>query len=187
MSGRLTDTIDPLALVSRERQIDGVLALSRMPRLQPLIRNSSDEARFRLRFQMEEGVIPTVKGVIESRFVLECQRCMGEMELPVTVKVHLGIVQTREQAERLPARMEPLLVSGGSEISIATIIEDELILALPTVAMHKIEDCPQGQKFLGAKQGSGEEPQASDRKNPFAALAQLKETLSADESNTDEE
>lgn len=186
MSGPFTESIDPLALAARGRRIEGTVSFLDMPRLQPLVGNPGGEAVFELHFFVAEGGIPTVQGVVESGIKLECQRCMEEMDLPITIKIHLGVTQTREQAERLPAQFDSLPFTG-EELSIASIVEDELILALPTVAMHNNEDCSERVKFLAAENDAGEEPQDSSRKNPFAALAQLKEELSADEKKTDEE
>ncbi|MEE8380184.1 MAG: YceD family protein, partial [Gammaproteobacteria bacterium] len=93
-----------------------------------------------------------------------------------TLNVRLGIVPSREAAKSLPDSYDPLVVSGD-EISIASILEDELILALPIVAMHEIENCSQG-KASGSEnleQEAGQENMpSSKRENPFAVLAQLK-------------
>jgi uncharacterized protein len=109
---------------------------------------------------------------------------MEEMEYPVSLKVHLGIVSSRKAAETLPDSYDPLVVSGD-EISIASILEDELILAMPIVAMHEIKSCPRGEAFnkrnetFGQEESGNENMAESQRKNPFAVLAQLKEAQSA--------
>lgn len=186
MSGRFTDNIDLLAFVSRGRRFEGNLAFSEMPRLQSLVGNPEGQAAFKLDFVMEAGGIPTIQGMVESDLILECQRCMGEMDFQVAAKISLGIVKSPEQAERLPGMFEPLSMTGD-EVSIASIVEDELILALPTIAMHDIGDCPEGVEFLDAEQAANEETQVLSRKNPFAALAQLKDKLPTDGTKTDEE
>lgn len=189
MSGRFTDSIEPLALAARGRLIEGRLALSAMPRLVSLLQDNRGDVEFSLQFGMDQGGTPNVQGMIKCELVLECQRCMGNMDFRLESELHLGIVSSRDAAQRLPARYDPLLLDG-EEISIAGIVEDELILALPLVAMHEIEDCPAGDKILARPKGEaseGQEPQVSSRKNPFAALAQLKGQLPTDSSNTDEE
>ena len=189
MSGPFTDTIEPLALAAHGRIFEGTLALSGMSRLQSLICDSGNEVEFSLHFGVDEGRTANIQGVIKSVLVLECQRCMGKMDFPVESRIQLGMATSPEAAERLPGKYDPLLLSGD-EITIASIIEDELIMALPAVAVHEIGDCPAGVKFLTAEQsanGENEEPRISSRKNPFAELAQLKEQLSTDSTNTDEE
>ena len=192
MSGRLTDSIDPLALAARGRVIEGRLGLSELDRLRPLIRNEADGVvEFSLHFSIDEGGTPGIHGVIKSRLVLECQRCMEDMEYQVDSRVCLGIVSTREAAERLTDEYDPLLLADN-EITIAGIVEDELILALPIVAMHEVKKCPMGAKYLPTQEASDEDEgvaqeKLSSRKNPFAALAQLKDKLTTDGTNTDEE
>jgi uncharacterized protein len=102
----------------------------------------------------------------------------------VATRTRLGIVTSQTAAEQLPERYEPLLVpstdmedEADSEITIATIVEDELILALPQVAMHKTDECPQGEAFLGSAKGE-EDVAATQRENPFAVLSQLKTSQS---------
>lgn len=191
MSGPFTDSIDPLALAVRGRIIEGSLPLAGMPRLQSLIggRDNGGEVEFSLHFGRDEGRTANIQGVIKCVLVLECQRCMDKMDFSLESRIQLGLAISPEAVESLPGKYEPLLLSGD-EITIASIIEDELIMALPAVAMHEIGDCPAGGRFLTAEQsasGENEETQVSGRKSPFAELAQLKEQLSTDSTNTDEE
>lgn len=189
MSGHLTDAIDPLAYAARGRTVEGRLALASLGRLRPMILDTEGDVVFRLEFVRAEGGIPTIQGMVECDLVLECQRCMEKMDFHVAAKVRLAMATSQERVEQLPNQYDPLLLSG-EEISIASIVEDELILALPAVAMHEIKDCPAGGKFLAAQRSAEDEAgnkTPSGRKNPFAALAQLKDELAADASNTDEE
>ena len=178
MSDRFTDNIEPFALASHGRTFEGKVPLAELGRLLPLVRSTGGEAEFALHFGVDEGGVPCVGGQVKATLVLQCQRCMEEMTFPVSIKVQLGLVTSREAAERLPDSYEPLVVTGD-EISIASIVEDELILALPIVAMHEIEDCPQGVAFLAMDKHGPDQDQdnilAPKRENPFAVLAKLKE------------
>ncbi|WP_455217635.1 YceD family protein [Kaarinaea lacus] len=184
MSDRFTEIIDPLALATKGRTVEGKVALKECGRLLPLLRSSEGDIEFSLSFDIDESGIPRVRGKTQATLILQCQRCMEDMEYPVVSKVRLGIVPTRKAAEDLPDNYEPLV--RDDETSIVSILEDELILALPIVAMHKVEDCPQGDAFIkhaentviddGNKQDSG-------RKNPFAVLEQLKHAQSNDKTD----
>jgi uncharacterized protein len=126
---------------------------------------------------------------------------MQNMNYSVNAQVSLAVVETNTQAEHLPERFEPLLVNPDADsndnVSLTELIEDELILALPAVALHKVQDCPAGEKFgadhhpetqnddaaktkntepgtelrAGCEQTS---PENVARPNPFAVLARLK-------------
>ena len=181
MSDRFTDSIEPLALATQGRLIEGKVALKELKRLLPLLRSSSGEVEFSLNFETDEAGIPRIRGKVQTMLSLQCQRCMEDMEFPVSSKVRLGIVPSREAAEHLPDNYEPLVCDD--ETTIVSVLEDELILALPIVAMHKVEDCPQGDAFSIQKDEleEGEMNNGStDRENPFAVLEQLKSTQTKD-------
>lgn len=183
MSDRPAEIIEPRALATQGRVLEGSVKLATLKRVLPLVRSDAGDVDYTLRFDIDEGGIPCVKGEVRATLMLQCQRCMEDMEYPVKAKVSLGIVPSREAAEQLPGKYEPLLESGD-EISVTSIIEDELILALPLVAMHELEECPQAQAV--AAQGE-EDKSAPRRESPFAILAQLKEDGTQTHTNTDEE
>jgi uncharacterized protein len=181
------ETIEPLALAARGRTLEGRLPLKTLPRLLPLLAEDdpellNGEVEYELEFGIDEGGIPCVLGSVKANLPLTCQRCMEIMSFPVATRTRLGIVTSQAAAAQLPERYDPLLVpstdvedEADSEITIAAIVEDELILALPQVAMHKPEECPQGEAFLGKGE---EDVSAPQRENPFAVLSQLKTSQS---------
>jgi uncharacterized protein len=183
MSDSFTDVIEPFALARQGRTIEGKVPVANLPRVVPLLRSVDGEVEFSLHFDTDEAGIPRIRGKVNTTLILQCQRCMEDMEYSVSVKTRLGIVASKEAAEHLPANYEPLVVTE-EETSIVSLLEDELILALPIVAMHKVEDCPQGDAFTGNAEheidAERENTASTGRKNPFAMLAQLKKTLPED-------
>ena len=213
MSDRFTDSVEPFALATQGRMIEGNIPLAELKRLGTLVRSSQtldDERKdagddkkgsveFTLCFDIDEGGAPRIGGNVSTTLRLQCQRCMEDMDYPVTLNVRLGIVPSREAAVNLPDNYDPLVVSG-EEITITSILEDELILALPLVAMHEIESCSQGEAFNKKSEGFEKEAEQeklapSKRENPFAVLAQLKkaqsgksaDSINIDSLNKDEE
>ena len=181
MCGRLVDSIEPFLLAAQGRTLEGRLDIGSLERLQTMIQSSEGEVGYVLHFGRDESGIPCVNGHVEaSTLVLQCQRCMQDMVYPVGAEVHLGIVKSRSAAEQLPTNYDPLLVVE-KEISLTSMVEDELILALPLVAMHRPEDCAMGNLVLSqAGQGKKEQTTEPDKRNPFAILATLKEQINSD-------
>ena len=194
MSDRFTDSIEPFALATQGWTIEGKIPLVSLERLGALVRSSQSpesegassgssfemegDVGFTLHFDIDEVGAPRVGGNVSTTLRLQCQRCMEDMEYPVSLKVRLGIVTSRKAAENLPDSYDPLVVSGD-EISIASILEDELILAMPIVAMHEIENCIQNEARSSENSDDkvGQENLTlSQRENPFAVLSQLKKT-----------
>jgi uncharacterized protein len=175
MSDPLVEIIEPFSLATQGRTLEGRIPLAALQRLAPLLRSTEGEVAYTLHFEVDQGGVPRVKGHVEATLMLQCQRCMMDMPFVVSNPVQLGIVRTRQAAEQLPANLEPLLVDAEG-VTVGSIVEDELILALPVVAMHELEACPEGEA-IRHKPGADQEDASAEseqRENPFAVLAQLK-------------
>ncbi len=168
MSIHPTDVIEPLSLATQGRTLSGQLPIAVLSRLVPLLRAESGDAEFELNFDRDPVGAPFVKGTVRAVVALQCQRCMQEIACPITANVGLGIVRNRQTAGQLSGELDPLLLSDG-DVSAASIVEDELILALPIVAMHEVADCPRAD----LAESEGDFASGSGRKNPFAVLADL--------------
>lgn len=170
MSDHLGEVIEPLSLAEKGRTLTGQLPLSRLDRLCQSLQNGKGGVDVSLHFDKDEVGQPRVMGRLAAVLQLQCQRCMQAMDMSVSVDVHLGIVRTQKQAESLPDNYDPLLISD-EPMTAADIVEDELILALPLVALHEMKDCPAADARVGQNEQDEVAPQ---RENPFAVLAELK-------------
>jgi len=133
-----------------------------------------------LRFDLDEAGQAYIAGSVEAQVQLQCQRCMQPMNYTISEKVSLGIVLSEQQAEQLPEYYEPLLLLD-SVMAVSDVIEDELMLGLPTVALHSKGQCAaSGQLSVEASAEELSKKIADNsqiKPNPFAALSQLKSTL----------
>ena len=176
--------IEPFDLATQRRTLEGRISVSTLSRLiQSLSTADAEEigryyVDYVLDFGVDEGGAPCIIGTVQTVLPIECQRCMETMEFPLSLKIRLALVKSQQAAQQLPDNYDPLLISQDEEISVESIIEDELILALPQVAMHEIKDCPKGESFLNTGDGAAENGLTSKRENPFAVLAQLKTSQS---------
>jgi uncharacterized protein len=89
------------------------------------------------------------------------------MSLKVDSGFRLVVVQGYDEAGQVDESLEPLLAEEGS-IRLLDLVEDELLLALPAVALHDQCEAP----AFDDGEISVDEP----RENPFAALERLKKT-----------
>jgi uncharacterized protein len=169
--GRLPERIDPYRFAETRRILEGRLKIASMRRLADHLADDSGEVRVQLEFGVDKEGVRYVRGRLRADLVLRCQRCLGEMTLPVESEICLGMIADESLADRLEEPYEPLVV-GDEPLYLRDIIEDELILALPVVARHEDAACAGGTTSGPEDEqvsGSGEE-----RENPFAALAELK-------------
>ena len=163
----LPERLDLLREADRGRAFRGRLALRLMERLSAVVRGDEGEAEVELRFEREGGHA-VIEGRVAARVRLTCQRCLEAVELELDQPLHLALVQGEEEAQRLPERLDPLLV-GDEPVAVALRVEEELLLALPAVPRH--DRCHPVAATPEPAPDAHAEPR---RENPFAVLAQLK-------------
>lgn len=101
---------------------------------------------------------------------LVCQRCLEPAEVLVQAERWFRFVATEAQAEALDEEIEEDVLVLARDFDLRTLVEDELLLALPLVPRHAV--CPVEPR-LSAQDADFEAAQA-ERPRPFAALAGLK-------------
>lgn len=88
---------------------------------------------------------------------------MQAMELLLRSTVRVALLASAEEAGALPEEIEPMLAPDG-RLSVADLVEEELLLALPIVALHEAGKCP--QRTTAA-------PREPATQRPFARLGEL--------------
>jgi uncharacterized protein len=176
MLSLLPDFADPLRLCSLGKVYEGTIALAEFPRLAPLLASTEGEAAFALAFAQDEERRPGVRVQVRARLLIECQRCLGPMAFEVDSVSQLAVVSGPDEAQRLPAELDPLLVEDG-QVVLRSLIEDELILAVPPAPAHAEAECAVRLGEVNAGPAVAAEPEAGGKPNPFAALAALKRDI----------
>ena len=101
---------------------------------------------------------------------MQCQRCMGPVEVEVVSEQSFRFVADEATAEAQDDESEEDLLVLTAELNVFELIEDELIMSAPIVPMH--EACPTLVPMSAVDEAFEEALEA--RPNPFAALAKLK-------------
>lgn len=186
MSRQLPELIEPLRLAEKQRSLKGEISLSRMKRLAESLSDPSGVVSVDLCFDRDAAGWSTVTGSIATDLTLQCQRCMQNMSYPLNIEVNLGIAAP-DQMSLLPEQYEPFLLEEEL-VSLAVMVEDELILELPVVPMHEPSDCSvrvpekaeedntSGPVNKGNAANSGSKSDTG-RENPFLVLEELKTKL----------
>lgn len=99
---------------------------------------------------------------------LQCQRCLQQVQLDVSVDRRFRFVRSEEEAERLDEISEDDVLVLSPRLDLLDLLEDELILALPLVPKHE-GPCPAP---LPVPVDDLDNESAAP--NPFAALAALR-------------
>lgn len=160
----LPDRFKPFEWVAEGRSAVGELPMSALGRLSASLAAPVDEP-VRVELAADSGADgrPVLSGRIRATLVMQCDRCLEPMSVNLDVPVRLALVRSEAEAARLPQELEPLLVDG-EWLDVATVIEDELLLAMPMFSKHAARECaPQ------AAQAAAGAP-----RKPFAVLASLR-------------
>lgn len=175
MSSRLPEFADPRRLASQGAKYEGSVALSKLLRLREALLDSAGDATFTLEFYLDPRKRARIRGAVKAELVLQCQRCLSGVTLPVDAVLNLAVVEVPEEADRLPDDVEPVWVEED-RLRLMDLVEDELILEIPQVPRHEDGLCETGWESAPDAVETAEDQQAgeSDRPNPFAVLAGIK-------------
>jgi len=167
MSANVPEMLDAWRMVAARRCFDGQVPLSDLTRLQGLLADADGQCNYALEFGRDAVLqVPYVELTIDAALPLICQRSMQRFLLPVSVKQRLGLVRDEAEELALPPDYEALLVPEDGNLRPLDLVEDELVLAVPVVALAP------GSEAVESDWPVTEEEQS--KANPFAALAALK-------------
>jgi len=174
-----------LRFCDQSRELSGLLATADMPRLCELLSDNEAHIDIALSFGVSDGFskrkIKFVKGVISATLNLLCQRCLEPMEWKVDRILQLGLLEhelaekpgCEKELDELPERYEPFFVEQGL-VSIVSMVEQELILALPLIAKHEIANCSVQDDPIQLAALHGDDQVVTPKENAFSVLKDLK-------------
>jgi len=150
-------------------EIQGKWPIKQLKRLNESLMSNAGEIDVELKFD-RAGPIPFIEGHITTELQLKCQRCMQAMSYTMDIRFKLGLVLNDEHIEKLPDEFEPYLIEGDNN-HLPDMLEDELLLALPLVAMHEF-DCSDYLQQQNSEQ-QNEVEKVEEKTNPFSVLKDL--------------
>lgn len=162
--------VDPVRSAQKRLDYDGIIVAGKLERLSEATVGVNSDAEVKLSFDVDAQGLKIVQGTAKVAVDLECQRCGEAFPHNCEIEFTYSPVLHEDQADNLPDAYEPVLVDEHGEIDLLQVIEDELLLSLPQVALHDQADCSVDANNLSF----GEIPEEEERPNPFAVLEQLK-------------
>jgi uncharacterized protein len=151
-------------LAAQNQRLSGVIDGAGLPRLSEAVLAISDPVTVELRFDPGTAGFPEVTGRVSAQVVMACQRCLGALTVVLEAPIAVGVVHDIAAEQRLPRRLDPWIVAD-EEGDLFDLVEEELLLALPIVALHEDESCHASPVVTGDAGGT---------RNPFRVLAELK-------------
>lgn len=173
MLTRLPEFVDPWRLADRRKSFSGQEKLRNLSRLRGLLTRPDGVVTYELRFGRDEGRWPRIRGRVRTTLNLECQRCLGELEVPVDAMLDLAVIEVPGEAEALPDSCEPVMAEDG-RLRLLDVIEEELLLAVPQVPRHQTDVCAVTTQGTAAAGTGADKEQTEVRDSPFSVLAGMK-------------
>jgi uncharacterized protein len=150
---------------SQRSSHEGVIALDELSRLTGMLKSDQAEILVNFVFSDSEYDRPMVRGHVEVELSIECQRCLKPVVQLVELDFEL-LIDASDNA--VQASGIDTLYSEEGAIDIFEVVEDELILGLPLVALHESGSC---NEYWDVSDNAQKEP---ERENPFLVLEKLK-------------
>lgn len=166
-SKQLPKTIKLFKFARKEASLHGDYKIVAMPRISEIARNTEDRVKVDLSFYLENDKTPCIKGIIDTKIILDCQRCLEAFPVELKINFNLAFVRFEDQAEELDSGFEVYVIGEEEDLDSIDLITDEILLSIPMAPSHDF-DC----NLKIDKEEIAEEI----RKNPFDVLKNIKTT-----------
>ncbi|MEH6453257.1 MAG: 23S rRNA accumulation protein YceD [Psychromonas sp.] len=167
---KLPISVDPVRAAQKRLELDSRIPKELMSRLAESTISVHSDINTSFSFDIDKQKLRIFQGKASVAVELICQRCNAPMIYQCEAEFTYCPVHNEEQENNLPDAYEAIYYDENGEVNLHQVVEDELILTLPQIAKHAIEECQQSEFELTF----GEIDEEEQRPNPFEALAQLK-------------
>lgn len=167
--------LEPYQLAREQRELSLTLTLADFPRIRSLAASEVGEIRVRVHFRRDEEGRCRMEGEVGCSLQLHCANCQEIGPLRLAAAVDVCIVPSEAAAEGLDRALDPLIIEGPAATP-AELFEDDLLLSMPERPCADQAVCPNSPDLPVelAQEAAASAP--TERSNPFAVLAQLKES-----------
>jgi DUF177 domain-containing protein len=169
--------LDVAAFAAEQGELSGDTPATALPRLNAAtLAPDDDSSRADVHWRVTgqrlplagAGLQPSLLVEASTEVTLECQRCLQPMRIALPTERRIFFVEGEDAAAALDADTEDDVLALTPTLDLCSLVEEELLLALPLVPRHEVCPRPLPRPLVE------EEPEASPAENPFAALASLK-------------
>ena len=174
MAPGLPDRVDCAHLADNAVALERVYPLGEMSRLQDLLADTRGSVRARFAFAKVDSGRAGATVAVEATPQLICQRCLEGFAFAAAgsseIEFSSGSVLGSGPASVTADLQREVYATDEGLVSLRELAEEELLLALPIVAMHTPQSCARAPAY----EADGEiQDLSGDRSRPFTALQDL--------------
>ena len=130
------EVIDGLQFAHAALERRGSVGMERLPRLAQL-RCSTEGLEYRLRGGRAGNGKPCLRLSVVGSLEMVCQRCLDPIQVPIAIDAELQLAENAREISEADDEID--LVIASRHMDVASLVEDEVILALPMAPRH--EEC----------------------------------------------
>ncbi len=161
----IPDIIKLFSFAKKELNLSHIYQVKDFPRIKKLLSNIDDKVKVELSFYIKNNVVPCIKGSIQLSAIVDCQRCLNEVNIHLSPSFKIGFLKNEQQKEKLDSSFETIL-NANKAFSTIEFITDELLISIPMSPMHPYKcQSYQNKEWINSQ----------DKYHPFATLKQLKD------------
>lgn len=186
MSLKLHHRLPWTELAAENAALTGEIDASRLaPRLGEALacERPAGVVRYELHFAPEREGRVRITGHLGAELDAICQRCLQPFRLPLEVDVNVSVADSPLPATHPGTKVdreapEPDEADVDGLGSLADLVEEELLLAIPFLPRHDVSDCP-----AAGRQTENEPREEGESRRPFAGLREALQRSREDESD----
>ena len=153
--------IDSLDFAHKGKELRGEIPVSGMLRLNDVLAGPDGQIGYVLRGFLNKDGRPMLELKLDGVCQLRCQRCLQAMEYPVEQVSRLLLAEEQPEDELEEEGYDS--IPPDSNLDVAALVEDEILLNLPFAPKHEQGVCQAAQEQTG-----------QEAVNPFSVLRSLK-------------
>ena len=146
----LGSVIDSLEFAQHRGSLAATLGVASLSRLSDLLARQEGQIKIDLRGELDEEHQAWLVLSVVGELCLVCQRCLGAMDYALRFESRLRLVRPGEPWPEEDAEDDSAdAIEASRELSVLSLVEDEILLALPLAPVHAVCELPGGRKHTG--------------------------------------
>jgi len=141
------ERVTPRKLCNRNGSINSTIPLGKLLRLSEYLDDLHGQAEVSLSFDRDEAGHCVITGSLKAVVNMQCQRCLEPVRVTLDSGLELKVAEDEDEAQQIAGssddphdKLETVVCEDG-QLDLLAVVEDELIMSLPTVAVHDDEHC----------------------------------------------
>ena len=133
--------LDAFRLALEHGVVEGSVDAHQLPRVDDLLAEGPATVAWRIEGTADTWGRPALSISLDGSVPVTCQRCLDDFEWPIDQRTELLLARDERELAVLDADSNSEVVLAGTPMEPLTLVEDELVLALPFAPRHPEGAC----------------------------------------------